>query len=305
METTNTNTFPQKRFGGPPSSLLDKRVLLSRDEERALILRAKTGDEKAIESLCFSVARFAFNIARRYRYTRDAMELDDLFSEAMLGVFEALADYDVDRDLKFLTFAFFRMRRNCRNYKSMSKNDLYVPINDADNYHTMSVRVMTSMISGSIPDLKTGIRKTYIPEHTVLVPCAFDNGSGELPYSIAQAEDGTHDSAVDCDHDALRIIEICNKFLRTLCKRDRLVFSMYYGVPHGEPSSLAAVGARYKLTRTGVGCILNNIKIKLHSLALKDPELRDFVEYVSSMEKLRDTSRADKIRYSSTKAAKT
>lgn len=81
---------------------------LGADEERELIVRAQSGDERArqrvIESQLPTVLRYALKIARY------PVPVAELVSEGTIGVLEALDRFDVDRGLRFSTYAAQWMR---------------------------------------------------------------------------------------------------------------------------------------------------------------------------------------------------
>jgi RNA polymerase sigma-32 factor len=86
------------------------------DEEMDITARkAVAGDRNAIEKLVQSNVKLAAKLARQYR-DFDGMIIEDLTSEALIGLIEAIPTFDVNRGTKFTTYAAWRMRMRVFNF---------------------------------------------------------------------------------------------------------------------------------------------------------------------------------------------
>jgi RNA polymerase sigma-B factor len=76
------------------------------DAERRALLRAyrENGDEAARERLIADLLPFARSLARRYAGRGE--ELDDLVQVASVGVVKAIDNFDLDRDVRVLSYVF-------------------------------------------------------------------------------------------------------------------------------------------------------------------------------------------------------
>jgi RNA polymerase sigma-B factor len=76
------------------------------DAERRALLRAyrERGDESARERLIADLLPFARSLARRYAGRGE--ELDDLVQVASVGVVKAIDNFDLDRDVRVLSYVF-------------------------------------------------------------------------------------------------------------------------------------------------------------------------------------------------------
>lgn len=72
--------------------------------------KALEGDKQAIELLVTSNVKLASSIAHNYK-SFDGQNIEDLTSEAILGLVEAIPLFDPDRGTKFTTFASWHMRK--------------------------------------------------------------------------------------------------------------------------------------------------------------------------------------------------
>src|SRR5690242_162280 len=88
---------------------LFRHRLLTADEERALFARMAAGDTSARDELVTCNMRMVAKIAMKYRAR--GMEFDDLISEGVIGMLQAIAKFDPARDLKFSTYATWWIRQ--------------------------------------------------------------------------------------------------------------------------------------------------------------------------------------------------
>ena len=92
---------------------INKYPVLTPSEEEELILKIKSGDEKAREQLINCNQRFVFAIAKRY--ANDDMVMD-LVNEGNIGLITAIEKYDNTRGIRFLSFAVWYIRRSINYY---------------------------------------------------------------------------------------------------------------------------------------------------------------------------------------------
>lgn len=80
-----------------------RQPMLSRDEERELARRARSGDREAVHRLVGSHLRFVIKIARRYRGS--GLGMADLVQEGCVGLMQALHRFNPDNDARLATYA--------------------------------------------------------------------------------------------------------------------------------------------------------------------------------------------------------
>lgn len=76
---------------------------LSREEEKKIIKLAKKGNKKAKDTLFRSNLRYVTTIAKKY--LNKGLELDELVKEGFLALEDSLRKFNVEKDIKFITFA--------------------------------------------------------------------------------------------------------------------------------------------------------------------------------------------------------
>ncbi|MGH6813572.1 MAG: RNA polymerase factor sigma-32 [Methylocella sp.] len=88
---------------------------LERDEELVLALRWKNhADEKAMHQLARAHMRLVIALAVRFRHY--GLSLADLIQEGHVGLMEAAARFEPDRDVRFSTYATWWIRASMQNY---------------------------------------------------------------------------------------------------------------------------------------------------------------------------------------------
>ncbi|MBR6698734.1 MAG: hypothetical protein IKL71_01765 [Bacteroidaceae bacterium] len=88
--------------------LMIGRVLLSREEEQALVEKAQQGDEEAMNLLLWSKAHFVTNLANQYKHK--GASIQELLNVAMSVLQKAVMEYDVHNGEPLIKYAVPKMR---------------------------------------------------------------------------------------------------------------------------------------------------------------------------------------------------
>ncbi len=108
-----------------------RRPLLQPDEELELLRRAQQGDEEAQNHLIESNMRLVVSIARRY--VRPGLPLEDLVQEGAIGLFRAIRNFDVERGLRFSTYAVHWIRQSVGRAADAQINMIRLPNHAIDS----------------------------------------------------------------------------------------------------------------------------------------------------------------------------
>ncbi len=88
---------------------------LERDEERALAVRWKEhGDEDALHQLTSAHMRLVIALAARFRHY--GLPMPDLIQEGHVGLLEAAARFEPEREVRFSTYATWWIRASIQDY---------------------------------------------------------------------------------------------------------------------------------------------------------------------------------------------
>jgi RNA polymerase primary sigma factor len=119
----------------------------SKTKERQLLKKAKQGDMNARNEILKANLRYVFNIAKKYRGYGIPME--ELISEGNMGLLYALTKYDMNNDVKFITYASWWVKyylidsikkHGDRNKVEVSKDERLIDVNaySTDEYSSGS-----------------------------------------------------------------------------------------------------------------------------------------------------------------------
>ena len=82
---------------------MKKHELLTREQERALLIECEKGNAQAREILINSNARLVGSVAKRYKGL--GLEMQDLIQEGQIGLMLAIEKFDLEKNVKFSTYA--------------------------------------------------------------------------------------------------------------------------------------------------------------------------------------------------------
>ena len=96
-------------------------------DEKELIIKAKNNDSNAINSLINKYKNIV-NI-KVTKYYIDGAEKEDIFQEGLIGLFKAIKNFNVEKDISFKTFANLCIERQIITAIKSSKRQKHLPLN--------------------------------------------------------------------------------------------------------------------------------------------------------------------------------
>lgn len=96
-----------------------KYKTLTRKEEQELFLRLQNGDSKAREIIIKSNLKLVIRIAKKYTWSNYGF--NDLINEGVIGLIEAIKEFDLSKNTKFSTYATYHIKKQITlaiDYKS-------------------------------------------------------------------------------------------------------------------------------------------------------------------------------------------
>ena len=88
--------------------MIGRAELLSREEEKALVIKAHQGDYEAMNQLLWAKARFVTNLASQYQGKGGSVQ--ELLKVCMAVLKNAVVEYDVHSEESLIKFAVPQMR---------------------------------------------------------------------------------------------------------------------------------------------------------------------------------------------------
>lgn len=141
--TSNTGTL------GSYLNEISKYKILSDKEIRTELVKAKTGDEKAIATIVNSNQRFVFSLAKRFSNGNNEL-LSDLINEANIGLINSINLFDLKKNNFFLTYSVYWMQRQIYLYLTFI-NPMIKVSNKAKTSKVSEIRNKFYLLNGRNP----------------------------------------------------------------------------------------------------------------------------------------------------------
>lgn len=122
-------------MSSPPFLYLSKEYpLLTFDQEvmlaKKIIKYTGKRRQEAYDTLVYSNVRLVKKILQKYQYTK--LDMDDLFSEGLIGLCIAVDKYDYKKGNRFSTFAYYWIRHKMHRYMEQNTNIIKIPVHIQD-----------------------------------------------------------------------------------------------------------------------------------------------------------------------------
>lgn len=227
-----------------------KYTPLSKRELKILIVKAKAGDNKAMQRIVQSILRFVLKYIRRARFHSECYTNNDFFNIATIGVINAVHGFDINYENSFITYArwhimaiinrylqidnLVKMPRAWRYIRYMYKAEAYNGEVDLDEF-SERIKVPKSRIEKF---LKNDIQVCD------LSPSEDDDMQDSVYENQPDPKD--HFQKLYSDYDS-------DKILNELEDRDREIIKMRYGLPpYYKEHSYREIGLVYDISHEAI-----------------------------------------------------
>ena len=250
---------------------LDKIPVLTKDEEKKLSQKIKSGDKAALSKLIKANLKFVVFIAREYQ--DKGLPFEELISEGNLGLIEAARRFDTDRGIKFISYAVWWIRQSILRALANHSRLVRLPIN-----HIWSLQKMIHTLEnmeqylGRPPELEEIAAKLNISPQKLNKNLAYWSREVSLDDSTITLNDSqplidriSSDEFLPPNskllNESLRI-EI-DDALNSLARSEAKVIRLYYGIGVERPLTLLEIGEIMNLSRERIRQIKNKAIRKL------------------------------------------
>jgi RNA polymerase sigma-32 factor len=232
--------------------------LLDPSTERGLLRRAQAGDADAVERIVVSHMRIVLSLAPSYK--RAGVSTDDLVSEGVLGLLEAITRFDCTRENRFATYARWWIQARLRRFVGATRHVVLPPstrvarklmLRYGRTFHAETQRL------GRTP---TRVEIAHALDVEVEDVAAIEPVLTSFSASLSERSDGTaielvSEDASPEDHVAdeersARVRERVAEGLSALTDRERMV--LMRRLSQDEPESLAELGRELSVSRERV-----------------------------------------------------
>jgi RNA polymerase primary sigma factor len=253
--------------------------ILSKEDERALLVRVATGDREARDHLIRANVALVLSIAKKYRYA--GVEFEDLFSEGIMGLIHAIEGYNLDYNVRLSSYATDIITQLIKRCLSKSSRTIKIPdyaIGLMARYNNSKHYLMTKQERVTVKEIIKHAKLTMddyniikqIPTSTIsfeeLLGRQENNTLGDI------LDDNTPESDTICAGQEVKELldELLDKSFEHLDERDRDIMKRRYGLKGIKPETLVDIGRSHGLSKERVRQIISEV---LHILKHKLIEL--------------------------------
>lgn len=247
--------------------------LISPEEEVALAIKIKEGDQRSLERLTKANLRFVVSVAKQYQ--NQGLSLSDLINEGNLGLIKAAQRFDETKGFKFISYAVWWIRQSILQALAEQSRIVRLPLNKVG---------LTNRIGKAYTALEQEFeREPSADEIASLLEIELEEVESTLGMSsrhismdapFSESEDGSLLDVIANENAASVDGEITNKqslkteinrILNVLSEKQRTVIRMYFGLGYDNAISLEDIGENFGLTRERVRQIKDKAIEKLQS----------------------------------------
>lgn len=251
---------------------IGKVELITPEEEVALAIRIKNGDERALEKLTKANLRFVVSVAKQYQ--NQGLTLPDLINEGNLGLIKAAQRFDETRGFKFISYAVWWIRQSILQALAEQSRIVRLPLNKVglSNRISKAYSLLEQEFERepSAEELASFLEMD-IEEVRATLGAGIRHVSMDQP--LMDGEDNTlmdvmiNPNAIGTDFEVLNAslkTEI-ERSLSTLSERQKDVIRFFFGIGIDHALSLEDIGERFNLTRERVRQIKDKAITKLRT----------------------------------------
>jgi len=254
---------------------IKKIKILTAEEEKALIIKAKKGDEEAFRNIIIANQRLVVREALKYYFKGD--NFLDLINEGNKGLIEALKKFDLARENRFFTYALWWVRSEIRHYLSKNQNIISLPdifFNDYLNFKKAYFKLSKKLKRH--PTEKELADHLQIPEKKIKVMLAVPDEIISLDKGINDDNSSSlttflPDNSVDDPLDILigsSVRELVQEDIQKLTAREAEIIRLRFGFQGEEPQKLREIAKHLNMSPEGIRRIemkaLAKLKNQLH-----------------------------------------
>ena len=229
---------------------------LSAKEEKKLIARVKKGNREAFERIILSNLKFVVKVASLYKGR--GLPLTDIISEGNIGLMEALWNFKPDREVRFLTYAIFRIKQKIQKALFEQVRVVRFPIcKITDSSKIRKVKMQLSKDKGYEPSIKELADILGMNVKRVKVALESVEREYSLDAEIIGLEHITLGDAIASENGTTFSLEVKDS-LRFLSEKEREIVNFYFGLKDGRPHTLEETGKEFNLSRERVRQIKDN-----------------------------------------------
>lgn len=263
---------------------LRKLDTISSDEQTELAIKAKQGDQRAMNRLVESNLRFVLSIAKDYSWS--GIPLEELSSEGNIGLIKAVGKFDETRGIKFISYAVWWVRQSIMQSVYENGNTVRLPINKINNIG--KINKASDKLYQSLdrePTIEELVGVTELTEKEVKISVNDIMGYVSIDDKIRQDSDsevgdfipGETMDDIDKKINISSLKQEINSVFEDLNEREIRILNMHFGLNGCHEMSLKEIGEELNLTNERVRQI-KEFSLKKLRMYGKSSKLKEFLD---------------------------
>lgn len=250
-------------------------ALLSRDAEQELAIRwLAFGDQRAMHTLIRAHTRLVISIASKFKLY--GLPQGDLIQEGNIGLMLAVNKFDVERDVRFSTYAAWWIKAQIQDYILRNWSIVRTGTTAAHKSLFFNLRRLRAQIAGTADDTGNGINlstdtrnsiattlgvsvrdveametRMLSPDQSMQAPLGSDDGAREWGETLADPAPTPEENAMQL-HDGIIRNRCLQSAMRSLDDRERSIIIARKLTDDGDEVTLEALGERLGVSKERV-----------------------------------------------------
>lgn len=263
---------------------LRKLDTISSEEQTELAIKAKNGDQRAMNKLVESNLRFVLSIAKDYSWS--GIPLEELSSEGNIGLIKAVTKFDETRGIKFISYAVWWVRQSIMQSVYENGNTVRLPINKINNIG--KINKASDKLYQSLdrePTIEEIVGITELTEKEVKISVNDIMSYVSIDDKIRQDSDsevgdfipGETMDDIDKKINISSLKQEINSVFEDLSEREIRILNMHFGLNGYYEMSLKEIGEELNLTNERVRQI-KEFSLKKLRMYGKSSKLKEFLD---------------------------
>lgn len=236
-----------------------KIAVLTPEEEKELIIKAKAGDEEAFKKIIIANQKLVVKEALKYYFKED--NFLDLVNEGNKGLIEALKRFDPARENRFYTYALWWVRSEIRRYLSKNQKIISFPdifynsyLNFKKEYFKLQKELKRKPTEEElakqldIPGKKVKVLLS-VPDEIVSLDKSMDNDHNTQLSTLLPDRTLTDPQDIMI---GVSTRELIQDDVKELTEKEAEVIKMRYGFGDEDPMKLREIAKKLKMSPEGV-----------------------------------------------------
>jgi RNA polymerase sigma factor (sigma-70 family) len=236
-----------------------KIAILTAEEEKELILKAKAGDEEAFKKIIIANQKLVVKEALKYYFKED--NFLDLVNEGNKGLIEALKRFDPARENRFYTYALWWVRSEIRRYLSKNQKIISFPdifynsyLNFKKEYFKLQKQLKRKPTEDELAERLDIPRKKVkvllsVPDEIVSLDKSMDNDHSTKLSTLLPDKSLTDPQEIMIGVSTRKLIR---EDVKELTEKEAVVIKMRYGFGEMDAMKLREIAKKLDMSPEGV-----------------------------------------------------